>query len=375
MSLKQKTTAPADLHEKTKPVSVKHIFTAPFDLYELSNVRAYLMGLATLLVTFYHSQYLDLFSSELLTKTRLLPVVTRIHKTGNSGVDLFVLLSGFGLFFAYSRLLEKEPAPLRSFYRRRFGKILPSILLVTVLTYGFLGADDARDWQGKVFLYAAYLPGRGGGNFWYFSYLMGLYLIYPLVHRVIRGKHGTPGAAGLIALSVAAALSLRALAPSYYYGRADLMLTRFPAFVLGAWLGKMSREHRKIPTAVPMAAVPGSVLLLVLVADSPDSFYDYRFYAYCFLVLGIALSHAWIFSMMKKRGVLYGAVAFLGSFSMEIYLIYETIYYHGRSLFTVSEPTGLVYAVTVFTVTLILSVLLRTAVEKLKDVYAAARGV
>ena len=78
---------------------------APFDLYELSNARAWLMGVATLLVTFYHSQYLDLFSSAFLTRTRLLSLVTRLHKTGNSGVDLFMLLSGFGLFFSFLPLL------------------------------------------------------------------------------------------------------------------------------------------------------------------------------------------------------------------------------------------------------------------------------
>ena len=50
-------------------VSWKKIM-APFDLYELSNARAWLMGVATLLVTFYHSQYLDLFSSSFLTRNQ-----------------------------------------------------------------------------------------------------------------------------------------------------------------------------------------------------------------------------------------------------------------------------------------------------------------
>ena len=347
---------------------MKQKIMAPFDLYELSNARAFLMGLATLLVTFYHSQYLDLFSSSFLTKTRLLPVVTRIHKTGNCGVDLFVLLSGFGLYFAYSRLQEKDPTPIRSFYRRRYSRILPTVLTVTVLTYGILGADDVRDWLGKVFLYAAYLPGRRGGNFWYFSYLIGLYLIYPLIHRIIWCRRGGFGAAGLILLSMVAAMMIRALSPSYYYGRADLMLTRLPAFIFGAWLGKISREHRKVPAVLPMAAIPGSILLLILTADSPDTFYDYRFYAYCFLVIGITLSHAWVFSRFRKRSFFSRCVARIGSCSMEIYLIYETLYYNGRKVIIISEPTGLIYALTVFTVTLLLSILLQMVITKLTNV-------
>ena len=343
----------------------------PFDLYELSNVRAWLMGVATLLVTFYHSQYLDLFSSSFLTKTRLLSLVTRIHKTGNCGVDLFVFLSGFGLFFSYSRLKERNIHPLKAFYLRRYGKVLPPILVVTILTYGFLGTDSVADWFRKVFLYGCYIPNQGGGNFWYFSYLMGLYMIYPLVHRAVCGRrYGHFGAAVLITCSVAVAMILRSLVPEYYYGRADLMLTRFPAFVMGVWLGKMSLKHRIIPAIIPIAAFPLSIALLVFVADSPDSFYDYRFYTYCFLVIAISLSHAWIFSHIQKSRFFFRSVCLIGSYSLEIYLIYETVYYHSRQVFAAPGTTGMIYAVTVFTATLVMSIILRLVVEKVKGVFS-----
>ena len=355
-----------------KTVSWKKIM-APFDMYELSRARAWLMGVATLLVTFYHSQYLDLFSSSFLTQTRLLSLVTRVHKTGNSGVDLFVLLSGFGLFFSYARLKEKQAHPARAFYQRRYGKVLPTVLTVTVLTYGLLGTDSVSDWFGKVLLYGTYLPGRAGGNFWYFSCLMGLYLIYPLVHRIIQGKHGLGGAAALAAVSVGVAMILRAVCPDYYYGRADLMLTRFPAFVAGAYLGKMSLQHRKIPALIPAAAAPLSVILLVLVADSPDSFYDYRFYTYCLLVLSMALSHAWILSKIPGRHFLFRSVCMIGSFSMEIYLIYETVYYHSQAVLNTPDPAGLIYAGSVFAITLLLAALLRMTMDKIAGVYAAGR--
>lgn len=351
----------------------KRRLLAPFDLYELSNVRAWLMGIATLLVTFYHSQYLDLFSSSFLTRTGLLSLVTRIHKTGNSGVDLFVFLSGFGLFFSFSSLAKKHPHPLRAFYLRRYGKVLPTVLAVTLLTYALLGTDSVSDWFGKVFLYGAFLPGRSIGNFWYFSWLMVLYLVYPLVHRAVQGARGFFGALGLAAVSITLALALRAFVPDYYYGRADLMLTRFPAFVAGAWLGKMSLRHTKIPAFIPMAALPVSLLLLVLCADAPDSFYDWRFYSYLPFVLAIALSHAWIFSHFRKRRFLSGSVCLIGSFSMEIYLIYETVYYHSQAVLNTPDPAGLIYAGSVFAITLLLAALLRMTMDKIAGVYAAGR--
>lgn len=53
---------------------------------------------------------------------------------------------------------------------------------------------------------------------------------------------------------------------------------------------------------------------------------------------------------------------------MEIYLIYETLYYNSRKVIIISEPTGLIYALTVFTVTLLLSILLQMVITKLTNV-------
>ena len=66
----------------------------PFDLYEVSKIRPYLMGIAALWVTLYHCKYLNLFNSSFLTNTRLLGIFTRIEASGNCGVDLFFFLFG-----------------------------------------------------------------------------------------------------------------------------------------------------------------------------------------------------------------------------------------------------------------------------------------
>lgn len=67
-----------------------------FDLYLLSRHRLFLYGAATLLVIFSH------------TKTQfpvsgIWPAATVVHRHGMVGVEMFLLLSGFGLYGALSR--------------------------------------------------------------------------------------------------------------------------------------------------------------------------------------------------------------------------------------------------------------------------------
>lgn len=335
-----------------------------FDLYEISRLRPYLMGVATLWITFYHSKYLNLFHSTFLTKTRLLGLVTRIESIGNCGVDLFFFLSGLGLYFSYTHLLESNPHPMKSFYIRRYRRILPPILIVSILTFGLIEVADLANWAGGVFLYGYFLPHLTRGNFWYLSATIALYMIFPLIHLCLRGNRGGAVAGVLVLGTAVAAILVSIVAEEYFYSHAILIMTRLPVFIIGTYVGKLCLTHRKISGIIPLMAVPVSVLLLVLIADKPLPDY-WRFFEYTVFVPCLVLAHAYIFSKIKRRGFLYKSIAVIGAYSMEIYLIYESIYNHATSLFHQIENTGLVYALTVFAATLVLAVLLRMVVKQL----------
>ena len=355
--------------------SLEEKLTQPFDLYQVSGVRSYLMGLACLWVTLYHSKYLNLFNSVLLNKTRLLGIVTRIEAIGNCAVDLFFFLSGFGLYFSYTRLLESEPHPTRTFYIRRYRRIIPTVLIVTLLTYGLMEVEDLANWFGYVFLYGFLTPNLERGNFWYFSFTIVLYMVFPLVYQAIRGKRGILGMLAIILSSVALSAILSRVAVNYFYMRGHLMLGRIPVFVLGAYMGKLCLRHQKVPAWVPALSIPVGIGIIILLNDAPEISPPYfRFYEYCLLVLCIIISHAWIFSKFHKRRFLSKLVMLMGSYSMEIYLLYETLYNHEPILFYSPESTGVVYSLTVFTATLVLAVLLKIVAGQLVKGYDALSG-
>ena len=350
----------------------KEKLTRPFDLYEISRARPYLMGIATLWITFYHSVYLNLFESSFLTKTHLLSILTRVESIGNCGVDLFFFLSALGLYFSYTGSLEKEPHPVRSFYARRFGRILPALLLASVLTYAMLPEPDLANWAGTVFLYGFFVPGLSVGRFWYLSATLALYLVFPLLHRALRGKRSLLRLLAVLGGIAAVTLLFRYVFSDFYFAHAFyLFLNRLPVFVLGAYTGKLCYERRKAPAWAAAAAVPLAVLLVFVIADFPLQDYQ-RLWEYILLVPCFVLAHAAVLSRFRKWGFVTRSVMTVGTFSMEIYLIYESVYYHATGLFvTPPDATGLAYALTCFTATLALAVLLKTVAGQLTRVYRA----
>lgn len=86
----------------------------------LSKYRSALMGVAILWVMLYH----------ILAKGGIL-IITQILEVGYGGVDIFLFLSGFGLFFS----LSNKGTTLPQYYRKRFLRILPEFWIFLIVDY------------------------------------------------------------------------------------------------------------------------------------------------------------------------------------------------------------------------------------------------
>ncbi len=341
-----------------------------FDLRNLSAARPHLLGLATLWVALFHSYFLDFFQSPLLTSARLVGVLNRLKETGNCGVDLFLFLSGFGLYYSFSRLRESSPRPVRDFYRRRFSLVLPPVLTVCVLYYSLTETEGLADWLGQVSLLGILFPGQAQIGYWYFTLLLLLYLLFPLIWRLIR-RFGPGGAAAAGLLSVGASLLLRAWQPAYF-DQTEILWTRIPVFLAGTAFGKAALEGKRIPRWIPLLCIPLSLAGLAAVSRIPGSLIFLRRYAYGLWAVALALAHGFLCSLPKRRSPLYRAVCAVGTFSLEMYLIHERIYMADPSPFLPNDPVGLTRAAAAFVAALLLSALLRTALGALRKAFRAA---
>lgn len=148
-----------------------------FSCERLSERRASVMGVAALMIYFAHVYaYADL------------GIINRFFSYGNWGVDVFLLMSGFGMCHS----MAEHPAA-GVFYWKRFVRVGVPYL---VLAIPFCFASDvliaqAVDWglfALDVSTLSYWLFHRGA---WYVAMLVPLYLSVPFIGRLVRG-YGAP---------------------------------------------------------------------------------------------------------------------------------------------------------------------------------------
>ena len=141
----------------------KHsILDIPFNQL-LSRGRMAIMGCAMLAIMLFHQAF---FRGNLL--------VDAFHLCGFWGVDMFLLISGFGL--AHS--LRKHS--ITTYYRNRFVRLLPSCVLVgsAKLALSHLGFTELTN--GNVLLQVTSL------YMWYIFAIVIYYLLAPFIYRALK---------------------------------------------------------------------------------------------------------------------------------------------------------------------------------------------
>ena len=145
----------------------------------ISDCRAVLMGLAALWIVLFHSDKLSFG----FLHFKLLSVGSEFIKAhGNAGVDIFLILSGLGLYYSF----EKNSS-VSEFYKRRFLRVFPEAFVVAIFYYGLkIEGITIKKFLSDIFFLDFYYSGIR--TFWYFSLIFVLYALYPLIHRFIKTK-------------------------------------------------------------------------------------------------------------------------------------------------------------------------------------------
>lgn len=220
------------------------------NLFLLSKYRTELMGIAAVLVMASH--FTSLFPGAPL-------LVGQLSTKGIIGVDMFLLLSGIGLYFSMNRADFSAGA----FYRRRISRLLFSYLPVGI-PFWIADALILRYGAGRLLeniLMISFWT-RGTKTVWYLALLLPLYMLAPLIYVFLYGrKTGKTNRAVLcLAVSVLPNLLL-ILWGNDYYEKTEIAWSRLLIFCLGLILGKAVAEKRRIPAAIYGA---GLVLIPVL---------------------------------------------------------------------------------------------------------------
>lgn len=212
--------------------------------YELlSKYRGVLMGVQILLIMAFHytedlSNAADHFNG---------PAQVFYDYIGSSGVDMFLMISGLGLYYSWKRNPDAG-----AFYRKRLTRVL--VPYVAVALVGWIWFDFVHSDAGVVRFLAdiAFVTFFTDGVkwFWYIAVCLICYVLFPLVFAVVDGTRNVAAAwvrtLALCAAAVLVAVALYRFAPSFY-DNVDLIVNRIPCFIFGALLGRLSHERRPLP--------------------------------------------------------------------------------------------------------------------------------
>lgn len=282
----------------------------------ISRYKGVMMGIAILIVVYGHLFY---YHSGLMAYQYL--NVTQWYTVGS--VDIFLFLSGFGIYHS----LKKNPEPL-PFIERRMGRLLPSYLPFIVVYCAFmLWAGQMNKWQALGNLTTFGWWTRMGAQFnWYIPTLIVLYLLSPLLFGIIEKYRRK----ALLLFPLLFLLDAACVDTSLMMG-----VSRFPVYFLGMYLGAEAAEG-KSPSRWHLVlsgvlAAFSMIAFFYLVKAHPGALNKYGFWWHPFLLStpGCLYFTTWLLEKQEKWIVtrtINRGLSFLGGKSFEIYLCHLMVY-------------------------------------------------
>lgn len=278
-------------------------------LADISTYRGELMGLAMLMIMLFHvplSSHNPFFG---------------LHRMGNIGVDIFFFLSGVGLWFSWT----KNPN-YKHFFKRRYLRVYPAWLLMASLYYipRFKGGDTMAwvDLFGDITINWGFWL-HDELTFWYIPAAMMLYLFAPAYMNLIKRDTTYRW---LPVVMVVWCVAVQWVAPIHNaVGHLEIFWSRVPIFFIGLGMGERVQQKH----SAPLSSV--WLLLAVVLIGMGTSIYmeqnlhgKFPLFIERMVYIPVTVCGIWLLGTTLRhigRGA-RRALTFIGSISLEIYLIH-----------------------------------------------------
>lgn len=316
---------------------------------DLSRYRGELMGFAMIIILMFHvgGPHNETFAYCL-------------SRCGNIGVDIFLFLSGMGLWFAW----QKRPT-LKQFFLRRYIRVYPAWFIIACLYFVPLFLSEKMsltDTLLNISFYYGFWTIYNELHFWYIPAIMALYTIAPAYMTLIsrdRAWTWLPIVAILFCILMRYDSDLWAA-----LRHLEIFFSRIPIFLIGINMGQWVRGKRK-DNATAWGLVIILLLLSAWICTMLEGGLRGRFPLFMERMVYIPLSITLSLLMCKMFDILPAliikALAFVGTISLEFYLI------HVEFVLKYIRPYDLGYWLTTIltlVITLPLAWLLHKAIEK-----------
>lgn len=285
----------------------------PIELSDISSYRGELMGLAMIFVMLFH---VSLPKSE---------AMYGLVRCGNVGVDMFLLLSGVGLWYAWS----KKPG-LKRFYLRRFKRIYPAWLIVASLYYipQFLTVKGGGYSPDVPNLIANILVGWSFWRiddltFWFIPAIMVMYALAPAYMSLIEKR---PVYRWLVVAAIVLAVMVQYYPPVHKaVGHVEIFFSRVPIFLIGINMGAWVKEKRTLDGDSIWLVLLLFAMSLAMCVEFEQAWRGrFPLFLERMVYIPLTVSGVILLNLLLRHtpAMMLKGLAFVGSVSLELYLIH-----------------------------------------------------
>jgi peptidoglycan/LPS O-acetylase OafA/YrhL len=218
------------------------IFTHGIPFEFISRKRKALMGLSLLCLLLFH------LCEDRSGAGYSMPLFMKYFKTyiGSGEVDVFLILSGFGLCYSYGRIGDRNRFRLHHVKKILVPYLLFCVPVLFVLRVLLLGTGFAR-FLKDVFFLSFFTDGFR--LFWYIPCILICYMIFPCFCDALD-LDKDPVGRRLRLVTTAGAVFLLGVILSIsfggFFGKTEMLLVRIPSFVGGICVGIRSRSREML---------------------------------------------------------------------------------------------------------------------------------
>lgn len=279
----------------------------------ISKNKKALMGLSILLIIFFHSG-INIKS------------LSTIKSFGYIGVDIFMFLSGIGLYYSL-----KNNSNCIKFYKKRVSRIFPSyipILFIASVLWYVIDFTDIftllSEVCGNIFM-IGFFCGLGHQFNWYVQTICWFYLFAPLIFNLLNRINKN----FLFNISVILLLCLLGI---FFIGNITLMaFSRIPIFIIGMMLANYCenteiKKEKFIKGILYINTLFGLVLITIFYLYYKKYLWSHGLWWYPLILVtpGLSILLSRIFDFLNKwktSNFLIKVLALIGSYSFELYLL------------------------------------------------------
>lgn len=295
-----------------------------FNLGWISKYKTEIFAVAIILIMLFHfsADYRGAVQhgkTDVLNHPIIRPLIMKWWQFfGSIGVEVFVFLSGVGLYYSFSNNNN-----LSAFYKKRFLRIMPAYLIVAsvfwaIKDFVFKGTGF-EGWLADISFYS--FLSTGIHTIWYIALMIVLYIAFPLIYNLIE-KNEKYFVLILLLTLIIPIITFK-ISPLYYKYTA-IATTRIPIFVFGVWMARYIKKNKQVSYMLIFAIIAFTFILNKLSIKFHLKGYMSR-YVDSIFAIGVILLIIIFIMIVERIKIINWFMKFAGTLSLELYLTHVTL--------------------------------------------------